>query len=58
MMVDSPLPLLFNSGLSSLIIIDEMLTPVFSYFNSEAKSIMAYAISSGGLFEFKSFVPT
>ena len=57
MMVDFT-SLFFNSGLSALIISDQILTPDFSDFNSEAKSIMAFAILSGGLFELKSFVPT
>ena len=41
------------ASLSTLIIIDEILTSDFPDFNSEAKSIMVFTISSGGLFEFK-----
>ena len=39
---------------SSPIIMDEILTPDFSDFGFEATSIMAFAILSEGLFEFKS----
>ena len=39
-------------------LIDEILTSDFSDVSSEAKSTMVFAISSGGLSEFKSFVPT
>ena len=48
---------LFNSGLGAVVIVDEILTSDFPDLNSEVKLIMAFAISFGGAFKVKSFVP-